>query len=114
MIKISCPYCEAIHNVKEIKRTESIVFKGKNVTYDAIHYDNENKEYVYKLEETSGEEYKIVYTYVTVGTKGSYYTEIASGLSEGDVVLSSSIDYDNGDTISSAKVDSVTSGESDV
>ena len=84
------------------------------IPYDAIHYDNENKEYVYKLEETSGEEYKIVYTYVTVGTKGSYYTEITSGLSEGDVVLSSSIDYDNGDTISSTKVDSVTSGESDV
>ena len=39
MIKMSCPYCEAIHNVKEIKRTESIVFKGKNVTYDAIHYE---------------------------------------------------------------------------
>ena len=84
------------------------------IPYDAIHYDNENKEYVYKLEKTSEEEYKIVYTYVTVGTKGSYYTEITSGLSEGDVVLSSSIDYDNGDTISSAKVDSVTSGESDV
>ena len=84
------------------------------IPYDAIHYDNENKEYVYKLEETSGEEYKIVYTYVTVGTKGSYYTEITSGLSDGDVVLSSSIDYDNGDTISSTKVDFVTSGESDV
>ena len=84
------------------------------IPYDAIHYDNENKEYVYKLEETSEEEYKIVYTYVTVGTKGSYYTEITSGLSEGDVVLSSSIDYDNGDTISSTKVDFVTSGESDV
>ena len=84
------------------------------IPYDAIHYDNENKEYVYKLEKTDGEEYKIVYTYVTVGTKGSYYTEITSGLSEGDVVLSSSIDYDNGDTISSAKVDFVTSGESDV
>ena len=39
MIKMSCPYCEAIYNVKEIKRTESIVFKGKNVTYDAIHYE---------------------------------------------------------------------------
>ena len=84
------------------------------IPYDAIHYDNENKEYVYKLEETAGEEYKIVYTYVTVGTKGSYYTEISSGLSEGDIVLSSSIDYDNGDTISSAKVDFITSGESDV
>ena len=42
MIKMSCPYCEAIHNVKEIKRTESIVFKGKNVTYDAIHYECSN------------------------------------------------------------------------
>ena len=42
MIKMSCPYCEAIHEVKEIKRTESIIFKGKNVTYDAIHYECSN------------------------------------------------------------------------
>ena len=42
MIKMSCPYCESIHNVKEIKRTESIVFKGKNVAYDAIHYECSN------------------------------------------------------------------------
>lgn len=39
MIKTSCPYCEAIHEVRKIKRTESIEFKGKNVSYQAVHYE---------------------------------------------------------------------------
>ena len=39
MIKMSCPYCEAIHDVQEIKRSGSIVIKGKNVTYNAVHYE---------------------------------------------------------------------------
>ena len=39
MIKMSCPYCETIHEVLEIKRSESIVIKGKNVNYDAVHYE---------------------------------------------------------------------------
>ena len=42
MIKLSCPYCEAIHEVRKIKRTESIVFKGKNVSYEAVHYECNN------------------------------------------------------------------------
>ena len=39
MIKLSCPYCEAVQEVKKIKRTESITFNNKNVTYDAVHYE---------------------------------------------------------------------------
>ncbi len=39
MIKLSCPYCEAIHEVRKINRTESIEFKGKNVSYQAVHYE---------------------------------------------------------------------------
>ena len=39
MIKMSCPYCESIHEVHKITRTESIVFKGKNVSYEAVHYE---------------------------------------------------------------------------
>ena len=39
MIKMPCPYCESIHDVKEIKRTESIRFKEKLVTYEAVHYE---------------------------------------------------------------------------
>ncbi len=42
MIKMSCPYCESIHEVRKIKRTESIVFKGKNVSYEAVHYECNN------------------------------------------------------------------------
>lgn len=42
MIKMSCPYCEAIHEVRKIKRKESIVFKGKNVSYEAVHYECSN------------------------------------------------------------------------
>lgn len=42
MIKISCPYCESIHEVRKIKRTESIVFKGKKVSYKAVHYECTN------------------------------------------------------------------------
>lgn len=42
MIKMSCPYCEAIHEVRKIKRTESIVFKGKNICYEAVHYECSN------------------------------------------------------------------------
>lgn len=42
MIKMSCPYCEAIHDVKEVSRKESIVIKGKTVTYKAIHYECSN------------------------------------------------------------------------
>ena len=42
MIKMSCPYCEAIHEVRKIKRTENIVFKGKNVSYEAMHYECSN------------------------------------------------------------------------
>ena len=36
MIKMSCPYCEAVHDVEEIKRNESIEYKGKTVSYEAV------------------------------------------------------------------------------
>ena len=39
MIKMSCPYCEALHDVKEISRTETIELNGKKVKYNAIHYE---------------------------------------------------------------------------
>lgn len=39
MIKMSCPYCEAVHNVKEIRTEEKITFKEKLVSYTAIHYE---------------------------------------------------------------------------
>ncbi len=42
MIKLSCPYCEAIHEVRKIKRAENIVFKGKNISYKAVHYECNN------------------------------------------------------------------------
>lgn len=42
MIKLSCPYCEAVHVVKEIKRKESILFKGRDITYQAVHYQCTN------------------------------------------------------------------------
>ena len=42
MIKMSCPYCEAIHDVQEIKRFENIVIKERNVTYEAVHYECSN------------------------------------------------------------------------
>lgn len=38
MIKLSCPYCEAVHDVEEIKREESMLLKGKTVNYQAVHY----------------------------------------------------------------------------
>lgn len=39
MIKKSCPYCESVQDVKEIKQKETIEYKGKIVSYDAIHYE---------------------------------------------------------------------------
>lgn len=42
MIKMSCPYCESIHEVRKIKRTENIAFKGKNVSFLAVHYECSN------------------------------------------------------------------------
>ena len=42
MIKMSCPYCEAIHEVRKIKRTESIMFTGKSINYEAVHYECSN------------------------------------------------------------------------
>ena len=39
MIKMSCPYCEALQDVKEISRTETIELNGKKVKYNAIHYE---------------------------------------------------------------------------
>lgn len=42
MIKLSCPYCEAVHVVKVIKRKECILFKGRDITYQAVHYQCTN------------------------------------------------------------------------
>ena len=39
MIKMSCPYCEAVHDVKEIRTEEKITFKEKLVSYTAIQYE---------------------------------------------------------------------------
>lgn len=39
MIKHSCPYCETIRDVKEVKRNETIEIKGKKVSYEAVHYE---------------------------------------------------------------------------
>ncbi len=39
MIKMSCPYCESVHEVRKIKRTENIEFKGKLIDYEAVHYE---------------------------------------------------------------------------
>ena len=39
MIKKSCPYCESVQDVKEIRQNEIIEYKGKMVSYDAIHYE---------------------------------------------------------------------------
>ena len=39
MIKIPCPYCETVHNVKKIKRIENIIFKERLVEYEAIHFE---------------------------------------------------------------------------
>lgn len=38
MIKLSCPYCEAVHDVEEIKREECMLLKGRTVNYQAVHY----------------------------------------------------------------------------
>ena len=54
MIKMSCPYCEAVHDVKEIKRNESIEYKGKTVSYDAIHYECSNCNEVFDTKEQMG------------------------------------------------------------
>lgn len=39
MIKMSCPYCETVSNVKKIRRNESIEHKGEMVSYEAVHYE---------------------------------------------------------------------------
>lgn len=39
MIKLSCPYCESVQEVKKIKRTENITINNINVTYNAVHYE---------------------------------------------------------------------------
>lgn len=39
MIKKSCPYCESVQDVQEVKQQENLKYKGKNVSYEAIHYE---------------------------------------------------------------------------
>lgn len=39
MIRKSCPYCESVQDIKEIKQKETIEYKGKIVSYDAVHYE---------------------------------------------------------------------------
>lgn len=94
-----------------------IILKEANaslaIPYDTVFEDNDGKNYVYKLEQ-SGDKYKVTYAYVTVGTKGSYYYEISDGLAEGDLVLSSSLSYNNGDTISADKINFITTGDENV
>lgn len=94
-----------------------IILKEANsslaIPYDTVFEDNDGKNYVYKLEQ-SGDKYKVTYAYVTLGTKGSYYYEISDGLAEGDLVLSSSLSYDNGDTISADKINFITTGDENV
>ena len=94
-----------------------IILKEANsslaIPYDTVFEDNDGENYVYKLEQ-SGDKYKVTYAYVTVGTKGSYYYEISDGLAEGDLVLSSSLSYDNGDTISADKINFITTGDENV
>lgn len=51
MIKMSCPYCEAIHDVKEIKTLEKITFKEKLIPYNAIHYECCNCHEVFETSE---------------------------------------------------------------
>lgn len=38
MTKMSCPYCESVYDVKEVKSEERITFKEKLVSYIAVHY----------------------------------------------------------------------------
>ncbi len=39
MIRKSCPYCEAIKGVEEVNQEETIEYKAKMVSYNAIHYE---------------------------------------------------------------------------
>lgn len=54
MIKMSCPYCEAVHDVEEIKRNESIEYKGKTVSYEAVHCQCSNCHEIFDTKEQIG------------------------------------------------------------
>ena len=49
---------------------------GDTLNNEESQYVNEIKDYVYKLEKVDEATYKVVYAYVTTGTKGSFFTEI--------------------------------------